>query len=306
MKKIASKEKYVEIRLAKISNKKEKEISKIDFLDFLTVEQFEKLEESISKIEEFHTTKRLFEFVLLNNEDFFNYLNDTLHQLTEKSFVWNGVSRDDSDKVFQNCNRLFLNYLSSVRTFLDHSETFINRKYGNDGKEFLEFKKITAFYFDNSFAYRFFYKLRNYSQHIGLPLGNLNFNTKYNKQENSVNGILKVTFNSEKLLSNYKSWGKVKADLEIMNTEFEVSPLVYEMTQNISQIKEKIEIINKEELINAIKHITEISNYIEDDESEIFIAYDIQMNNDGNYSGFTSINLPFKTMNFISQKQNIA
>jgi hypothetical protein len=295
----------MEIRLAKISNKNKEEISKIEFIDTLTQEQFENFEKSIEVIEEIHSITRLFEFVFLNNEDFFKYLEDTLHQLTKKSIVWNGVKRDDSDKVFQNCNRLFLNYLSSVRTFLDHSETFINRKYGTNGKELIEFKKITAYFYDNSFAYRFFYKLRNYSQHIGLPLDNLSFNTKYDKENNTVKGQLNVKFKTKKLLSNYKSWGTVKTDLENMSTEFEVSPLVYEMTHNIKQIKENIEVINKAELLNAVNYITELNAEFKNPEIELFIAYDVQKNKNGDYSGFTTINIPFQTINFINQKLKI-
>lgn len=295
----------MEIRLAKISNKNKEEISKIEFIDTLTQEQFENFEKSIEVIEEIHSITRLFEFVFLNNEDFFKYLEDTLHQLTKKSIVWNGVKRDDSDKVFQNCNRLFLNYLSSVRTFLDHSETFINRKYGTNGKELIEFKKITAYFYDNSFAYRFFYKLRNYSQHIGLPLDNLSFNTKYDKENNTVKVQLNVKFKTEKLLSNYKSWGTVKTDLENMSTEFEVSPLVYEMTHNIKLIKENIEVINKAELLNAVNYITELNAEFKNPEIELFIAYDVQKNKNGDYSGFTTINIPFQTINFINQKLKI-
>lgn len=295
----------MEIRLAKISNKNKEEISTIEFIDTLTQEQFENFEKSIEVIEEIHSITRLFEFVFLNNEDFFKYLEDILHQLTKKSIVWNGVKRDDSDKVFQNCNRLFLNYLSSVRTFLDHSETFINRKYGTNGKELIEFKRITTYFYDNSFAYRFFYKLRNYSQHIGLPLDTLSFNTKYDKQNNTVKGQLNVKFKTEKLLSNYKSWGTVKTDLENMSTEFEVSPLVYEMTHNIKQIKENIEVINKAELLNAVNYITELNAEFKNPEIELFIAYDVQKNKNGDYSGFTTINIPFQTINFINQKLKI-
>ncbi len=32
------------------------------------------------------------------------------------------------------------------------------------------FDKLCIWYYDNYFSYRFLYKLRNYSQHVGMPI----------------------------------------------------------------------------------------------------------------------------------------
>lgn len=289
----------MEIRLAKLLDKFPEGEIKIEFFDHLSEKQFENFEKAISEIEEIHYIRRLLDFVALNDIEIINYLNDSLHNLIQKSVSWNGVKRDDGDKVFQNVNRLFLNYLSSIRTFLDHSETFLKRKYGENSNEFKEFKKIISYFFDNSFAYRFFYKLRNYSQHIGLPIDNFNFTTEYDNEESLIKGKLSISFNGKKLLSNYNSWGIVKNDLENMQEQFDVTPLLFEMTHNIRDVERNIELISKNELLKASKFITDLTKHLKDNESEIFVAHNFRNKENGELASYDSINIPFETIDFI-------
>jgi hypothetical protein len=77
-----------------------------------------------------------------------------------------------------NLNRYIMNLLTAVRTFLDHTERNLTHRHGKDSEQFQAFKKATAEAYDSSFAYRFLYKLRNYVQHRGMPIGKMSINTQ--------------------------------------------------------------------------------------------------------------------------------
>jgi len=289
----------VEIRLAKLyDNFPEGEI-KVELLDTVSVQQFELFERAISTLEELHSVRRLRDFVELNDEELIEMLNSALQELLKKSVSWVGVKRKDTEHVFLNLNRLLLNYLSSIRTFIDHSNAFVVKKFGENSEQHLELKSIFSFFYDNSFAYRFFYKLRNYSQHIGIPVDSLSFTTNYDREENKIHGNLSVKFDRNKLLKNYNSWGTVKYDLKELDEEFDVTPLIFEMTHNIKEIERNIEIIQKEELLRAAKFVVELTAHLQDNKGEVFVAYDFKENDKKELTHYSSVDIPFDIIDFI-------
>jgi len=291
----------MEIRLGKIyDNLPDKEIE-IKFLDSLTLKQFQEFENAILKIEELHNIRRLLDFVIINDNKIITLLNSALHELLSKSVSWNGVKRVDADKIFFESNRLLLNYLSSVNIFLCHCETYLNRKFGDNSEIFSEFKIMLSAFYDNSFAYRFLYQLRNYSQHCGLPLDNIQFTSESDRDNNRIKGTLKITFNRDILLANYKKWKTVKSDLEKMDNEFDVTPLLFEMTHNIKEIERNIELFHKDELIKAANYITDLTKHLQVDKGEIFVAYDFKTKENGELEKYQSIHIPFDTIDFIQK-----
>lgn len=295
----------MEIRLGKIYDSKPDEATKIEFLDFLTEEQFAEFECSISKIEELNNIRRLLEFVTINDKEIIDFANETLYDFTHKSNSWNGLKHNDVSKAYLNLNRLLLNYLSSIRTFLDHSETFISRKFGNNSKEYFEFKEMLSFFYDNSFAYRFFYKLRNYAQHIGLPIHNINFKANYDRVNNELQGTMNITFDRDDLLLSYGSWGAVKNDLVRMKAEFDVTPLIFEMTHNITEVERNIELLQKDSLVKAANFITQLTSHLQDDEAEVFVAYNFKLKDNGELANYQTRSIPNDTINFIQTQLDI-
>lgn len=292
-----------EIRIAKVYDK-DGEASKVEFFDSISYDEFQLVKSSILEIEELYNIRRLFNFVNINDKEFIEFLQLTLKDLTTKSFKWNGVSQEDCDNVYLNVNRLFLNYLSAIRTFLDHSETYLNRKFGESSKTFLDFKKILSFFYDNSFSYRFFYRLRNYAQHVGLPIDGLEFKTKYYKKNDSVNGTLNVKFDRDKLISKYSKWSTVKSELELMDDKFDVAPLVFEMTQNIRDIKKCIEMLQKNELNDAADYILSLTNHLRNDNGKIFIVDEFVLTENGKLTNYSTTEIPFETIDYIKSELN--
>ncbi len=290
-------------RLARISNDTPGEASKIEMLDHLTKEQFKKCEESIATIEELNHIIRLLDFAEINEKDLRNFFQSAFENLLFKSTSWNGIKRNDSAEVFLNGNRLFLNYISSIRIFIDHSEVFFNRKYGNKSPQFLEFKKILSIFYDNSFAYRFFYKLRNYALHVGLPIHSMQFSSKHDRENGKIHGELEVMFDRDKLLSNFDGWGVVvKEDLQKKGNRFEIMPLVSEISQNIREIERNVELLHKEELIAATNFITDLTQHQQKEGHELVIAYNFTETEEGIPVSHQSLLIPFETIELINNK----
>jgi len=114
------------------------------------------------------------------------------------------------ERMVLDTNKYFLNYLSSVKTFLDHTETKLKKNYGDQSQRYKCFKEICSKSYDASFSYRFIIKLRNYSLHCGMPLGGLTLQSEEKPPfSGNIYHSFEAKFNREKLLE-YDSWGRLK------------------------------------------------------------------------------------------------
>jgi hypothetical protein len=197
----------------------------------LTTEEFNTFQNAYDEINKYIQSGELFTVALLNHDDFFNALNKYLDVFQEIQ----DVGKQNLDRAVLDLNRKILNFLCSVRTFLDHNETDINRSYGKGELEY--FKKICADHYDGGFAYRFLYKLRNYAQHCGMPVGNLLINSE--KDEKSKTGkrvTISLVFDRDKLLSRFDGWKTLKTELSEKPDYFDIAPLIEEMTLRLGDI----------------------------------------------------------------------
>jgi hypothetical protein len=289
-----------EYRLVKISEPTATESSKIFMLDELSEEQFSLFVESNKYIEELTQTRRLLEFVLQNEEDIHRLLDTSIKSLTEKSKLRNSVRKNDLDPFFLNFNRLLLNYLSSTRTFLDHSSAYLSRKYGKASTELKEFKQMLSAFFDNSFTYRFFDKLRNYSQHVGIPVHLYSFQTHYDDVKHTVSGKLEIQFNRDKLLNSYDTWGKHVLDqLKSKEKEFDVMPLVFEMTQMITEIERNLELIERERVIEAVKYVRSIISTLPEEGWDVAVSDNVEVDENGKLKNISLLFVPIEMILFV-------
>ena len=76
---------------------------------------------------------------------------------------------DHSDFIV--INALTINLISSGRAVVDAIDSCMEISYGKDSKEYQTFRvSCQSKVYDDNFAYRFFYHLRNFSQHMHLPV----------------------------------------------------------------------------------------------------------------------------------------
>lgn len=176
---------------------------KIDSLIYLTNEEYERLNLSIESIHLLQIIDNYFQIVYGNYKEFIEILNENSLELLENSESPFILDRLYLNKFKIESNRKFINYLSSFRTLIDHIPNILNKREKKELKDFL------SYLYDNEFSYRFIYKLRNYTQHCGLPI------TKYESNFNNSLVEIFLMLDAEYLLNDYDSWGEVvKNDLK--------------------------------------------------------------------------------------------
>jgi hypothetical protein len=165
---------------------------------------------------------------------------EEFHQEQAKSsaeFSKEGLEARSLNRFAFRANWRLVNYLASMRFFLDFTETRIKRRFGKESSEAQQFKRACSEAFDGEFAYRFLYKLRNYAQHCGLPIGSLDVSGQPPTSDAPAQAELTLYFSADQLLADYDEWGVVNRDLEAMSAPFPVNPLVTQMTAELHKLQ---------------------------------------------------------------------
>lgn len=185
----------------------------------LTEKEFSDYRGAASKLGRYVHDQQLFAIVYLNYVDFKRLLRKSFQQYVNKS-----PDLPTMEILGLSVNRNLLNFLSSVRTFLDHSEFNLKKRYGNDHERVEEYKRACSCEYDNCFSYRFVYQLRNYTQHCGMPLGELKFESKLkDARTDSIAHSLAIYFNRDRLLSEFDWGSKLKQEIQALPERFEIS-----------------------------------------------------------------------------------
>lgn len=187
-------------------------ITQIHAIEPMTIAEFR---EDKRLINEYHQSQQLIKSVELNTQEFIQAIVKYAVDFLETSEMEEGTSNE----VSLNFSRLFLNILSMFRAFLDHSDVSVSKQFGKDSEQYKFWKKCQSEQFDTVFEYRFFYRLRNYCQHVGMPPMHTSF-SESSEQE----GIsFKLDFSKKILLEDEFSWGKrLLKDFELMQEKISV------------------------------------------------------------------------------------
>lgn len=266
----------------------------------LTTAEYDLFTKSSDELYNYENIKRLYEIVILNHNEFIKFVESEKKMLFENSLSLIG-DKENYYKHHLNLNRFFLNYLSSFRTLLDHTETTIKRKYDKDSDESIKFKQLTGRIFDNYFAYRFFTKLRNYSQHCGLPIDE--FEVSGTVIENDkMKPEYKIEFSSRDLLIKYKDWGAiVTKDLQEKGN-FSLFTLLEEMKVALNEFWICLLSIFENNILEAIKYINGNASHLRSPQATVCIFLDIKKDDYGNMEYHTSHNVPFDIIDELLQK----
>lgn len=233
--------------------------TRIDIKRSITEEEFNKIINSIHEIGNIDSNIKLFDLVMLNKNSFLDTAKKDFKEMIESSMKIQG-DREKYDRHYLNFNRLFLNYLSSIKSFIDHNKTLITREFGSSSSELELFIKKTNFYFDNYFCYRFFSKLRDYSQHYGLPLQDFNLVVERNIK-GGVDGQLTMDFNPTDLLSHFSNWGKIVTnDLINAKNDIYLLPLIEAMTKVLFDFLRFINDLFTKKVCEAAKYLKLITD----------------------------------------------
>ncbi|WP_312173972.1 hypothetical protein [Chryseobacterium sp.] len=231
----------MKISIAKEIIKDRKQI--IDSLIYLSNEEYEELDLNLSSVFLFKIIDNYFQIVYANYLDFIQTIDNDSIELLEKSESPLLLDRFYMNKFKIESNRKFINYLSSFRTLIDHIPNIFTSEIKKDFQLFLNSL------YDNEFSYRFMYKLRNYTQHCGLPI------TKYESKLDHSFIEIYLKMQAEHLLNSYDSWGvTVKTDLKKYH-DIDSKSIIIEHFNQVRKIYSKTLFLLKDELLLKFNRI---------------------------------------------------
>jgi hypothetical protein len=216
----------------------------------LTQHEYEKCLQASSALRAHIADNQLFLLVIWNYEEYYAVLSNASNAHRQKDLDY-----FDRRPVHLNINARFLSYLSSVRTYLDYTETRIKRKYGEESDIWMVFQCLCTEAYDGSFSYRFLYRLRNYAQHCGLPIDGIRFKVEPSEEDpNQPYYSLWIGINRDELLQAF-DWGNLEQEIAALPTEFPINPMLDEMTNSLHDINCRL---GAEELPTLTEHANHI------------------------------------------------
>jgi hypothetical protein len=218
----------------------------------LDTDEYVTARNAISELHQF-TLREAFVFVIDNQLEYQNYEtsiwssleSEPLHALQRMAPEYGGGLR----------NR-FLNWLLSVKAFLDLTETQLKRRYGEESEEFSRFKQATKKEYDSNFSYRFVYRLRNFAQHSAFPPLEGRIKGEVEEETGETYRWLELYLDKDKLLDQWTGWGPLRRELEAFPTEIPVDDHIEAAMASLTQVAAVVREID----FPALKGAAEIVN----------------------------------------------
>jgi hypothetical protein len=149
--------------------------------------------------------------------------------------------------------------LIGLRRFHDRTSHALSQRYGKTSPEFAAFQDALSYEFDNVFAYRFAWHLRNYSDHQQNAISRISEDSRADAN-GSVQRHFAALFNSRILLSNYAWHRMVRPDLERINGEFPVEPVVDSLMHSCRRAYCKTLLAQESHITEAVENIKSLVN----------------------------------------------
>ncbi|PIF02287.1 MAG: hypothetical protein CR996_00705 [Draconibacterium sp.] len=240
------------VHLAKLDNQ---------IIKTFTDNEVELLKESIDKLVESSKRNWSYYFIENNRKILTEQTNKTLSELsTKRPNTWK-----DLEQAFILMNFYFMNYLTSINTFLDQNLNFLSKRFGKDSNEKIKFKELTSELFDKYFEYRLLYKLRNYTVHAEFSICGISSEEKMINPNTKRVSYTPCILKGE-LLKNKSYLGAiVTKDIEERDNNISIFDLIHKSIKHYELLQEHTtKIVN----LDDIKHKKEIINILEITEDE--------------------------------------
>lgn len=217
--------------------------------------------------------RHLFEIVKLNAAAY----HDCLHALASDFADDTAISWGRTNQMVLTVNCHILNFLSAMRTYLDHTETYIKREHGKASAAAEHFKTATANEFDNCMSYRFLSQLRNFTQHCGMPLGKLEMRADANSTGGGKHKqSFELWFLRDYLLTNFTGWKMVADDLNAQPPEFAVTPHIDAVIPCIERIEKVVVSDDAPRLSPHVQTLESLASEVEHLDGSPCIFFDLQ------------------------------
>lgn len=231
----------------------------------ITVDQFASFRDSIDTVQGV-TAARQFRLVEKNYQRI----------ISAEKFYKNAIARrvDTSDlnatAVVDNLSVDIINWLMATRMFLDHHQTTLSDQYGSGSVQVGRFKAACSAEFDGSVAYRFMYKLRNFTQHCGFPLNRLTVSAR-NPDADDWSPVVRLSAERDGLLRDFDWGAKVRSDIQSMPDEVDVLAMLRAAAPCFRRIFAEIINIRLNNCVDAITKVREAAALYESVTAEKFL-----------------------------------
>jgi hypothetical protein len=159
----------------------------------------------------------------------------------------------------------FEDVLSAFRRFTDRTTHLLSQRYGSDSEEVRILTQAMSHEFDNEFAYRFMYHLRNYSEHRGTPIARIAQASRLTP-EGRIEHSIDVLLDSRKLLADHDWHRRVRADLTRINGEFSALVTVDALLYASGRVHCKALLAQETDITSAAAGIQALADRIATDE----------------------------------------
>jgi hypothetical protein len=196
-------------------------------------EDFQRFKTALYELRQFEADQQLLLICILNLQELVKFANNFYSRWQEKQLP----SDFRMESLSPELNRLILNFLSSVRTYLDHTATRLSRRFGKDSAELAEFKLVCSQQYDSCFEFRFMSELRNHAQHSALPIQNINLISNLDEESGEVVYSLRILFNRDSLLQDKKIKASLRKEIAELEAELDIKPFVENTIQSVYNIE---------------------------------------------------------------------
>ncbi|MHC4460818.1 MAG: hypothetical protein ACYS30_05235 [Planctomycetota bacterium] len=125
-------------------------------------------------------------------------------------------------------NQRIINILSSMRSYEDHISHKLSALFGKESEQYNKFKQINGELYDAFFSYRFLKRLRNYVQHQDLPIKKVGYPlVSISFEPRQIAFTISPKMHKSALI-RAKSWGKVQTEIEGMDENIDINPIIEE------------------------------------------------------------------------------
>lgn len=284
------------IRLCSVEN------NSFNDIKLISLETFCEVERDISIFNSYNNHFLVYVHFQLNLQEFIA-LKNRLSNISVKSLDMNKLS---TTRDFLTINKVVLNLLSSFSFFIDNAQAHIKRHFGKDSNESKNLIRILHSNFENHFSYRFLYKLRNYSLHLGFPIKMIPFEA-IEDQINPQNmiGNFKFVTSKDNLLKEKDLIGRiVTGDLTAMtDDDIDIIPLVIRLGALLFIIERHIYSMFQRQLEESISNLKQFAGSYKSLNNEVSILYNTKA--EGNYIKGEILTIPFIEIAEVEKFKNL-
>jgi len=174
------------------------------------------------------------------------------------------------NETFVDVNRAFLNFVSSLKIFVEYQEKRLKNKYGKDSKNYVSFKALLNSLYDNYFSYRLLINIRDYGIHNNYPLDHFTRESVLVQEPDKFDHELIIEFDRDKLLGDEKISKKLGVELAKYNNRFPVKNVMLEIQKPIKEIFDEFIKAEKQYFID---HANSLMRYVNENKRSTNTSY---------------------------------